>query len=52
MALASASPSAPINAMYTHEIDRMLAEPNGAADTAPTGRPVRHQWMAGRNGAR
>ena len=38
--------------MYTHEIARMLAEPNGAADTAPTGRPAEASGWAGRNAAR
>ena len=50
--MASRSPSAPISAMYTHEIGRMPAEPYGAADTgADAGWSARSGWP-GRNGAR
>ena len=35
--VASVSPSAPIIAIYIHEMVRMLALPHGAAETAPMG---------------
>src|SRR5262245_46904126 len=35
--LASTNPVAPIAAIYTHEIVRILALPQGAAETAPIG---------------
>ena len=34
--VASVRPSPPIIWMYAHEMRRMLAEPHGAAETAPT----------------